>query len=249
MAIRIVIPRLPSIFVSYCDTKLWGGQSGSAVTGPGIAQGMGTMRTRATVRWGCLTKDRDDPALGARQRTQGSTLEAVRQGAVRSLRDPEGRRGRRRDRRDRGGREAAAGRDRDLHDLRVLARGRRNVVGQHVPRGRGRRGLHLYSYSFKPYDWTRTHARQPELQAYLEETVDEFGLRPHCSWASPSSRPPGTTTATSGRSHSTPASSTTAMCSSARSASSTCPGIPTGPGWRTSRDRSSTPPAGSTSTT
>ena len=37
----------------------------------------------------------------------------------------------------------------------------------------------LYSYSFKSYDWTRTHARQPELQSYLEETVDEFGLRPH----------------------------------------------------------------------
>jgi cation diffusion facilitator CzcD-associated flavoprotein CzcO len=37
----------------------------------------------------------------------------------------------------------------------------------------------LYSFSFKSYDWTRTHARQPELQQYLEETVDEFGLRPH----------------------------------------------------------------------
>ncbi|MGP0032430.1 MAG: flavin-containing monooxygenase [Acidimicrobiales bacterium] len=37
----------------------------------------------------------------------------------------------------------------------------------------------LYRYSFKSYDWTRTHARQPELQAYLEETVDQFGLRPH----------------------------------------------------------------------
>jgi cation diffusion facilitator CzcD-associated flavoprotein CzcO len=40
-------------------------------------------------------------------------------------------------------------------------------------------GSHLYCFSFKPYDWTRTHARQPELQKYLEETVDEFGLRPH----------------------------------------------------------------------
>jgi len=40
-------------------------------------------------------------------------------------------------------------------------------------------GSHLYSYSFKPHDWTRTHARQAELQKYLEETVDEFGLRPH----------------------------------------------------------------------
>ena len=38
---------------------------------------------------------------------------------------------------------------------------------------------HLYCYSFKPHQWTRTHARQPELQKYLEETVDEFGLRPH----------------------------------------------------------------------
>jgi len=40
-------------------------------------------------------------------------------------------------------------------------------------------GSHLYCFSFKPYDWTRTHARQPELQRYLEQTVDELGLRPH----------------------------------------------------------------------
>jgi len=38
---------------------------------------------------------------------------------------------------------------------------------------------HVYSFSFKPHAWSRTHARQPELQKYLEETVDEFGLRPH----------------------------------------------------------------------
>src|SRR5438477_8672033 len=38
---------------------------------------------------------------------------------------------------------------------------------------------HLYCFSFKPHVWTRSHARQPELQKYLEETVDEFGLRPH----------------------------------------------------------------------
>jgi cation diffusion facilitator CzcD-associated flavoprotein CzcO len=37
----------------------------------------------------------------------------------------------------------------------------------------------LYCYSFKPYGWTRTHARQAELQRYLEETVAEYGLRPH----------------------------------------------------------------------
>jgi cation diffusion facilitator CzcD-associated flavoprotein CzcO len=38
-------------------------------------------------------------------------------------------------------------------------------------------GSHLYCFSFKAYDWTRTHAKQPELQKYLEETVDEYGLR------------------------------------------------------------------------
>jgi cation diffusion facilitator CzcD-associated flavoprotein CzcO len=38
---------------------------------------------------------------------------------------------------------------------------------------------HLYCFSFKPYAWTRTHAQQPELQKYLEETVDQFGLRSH----------------------------------------------------------------------
>lgn len=38
---------------------------------------------------------------------------------------------------------------------------------------------HVYSFSFAPYDWTRTHARQPELLAYAEHVVDTFGLRPH----------------------------------------------------------------------
>ncbi len=40
-------------------------------------------------------------------------------------------------------------------------------------------GSHLYAFSFKPHDWSRTHAQQPELQKYLEEAVDEFGLRAH----------------------------------------------------------------------
>ena len=37
----------------------------------------------------------------------------------------------------------------------------------------------LYSYAFRPHDWSRTHARQAELQRYLEDVVDEHGLRPH----------------------------------------------------------------------
>jgi cation diffusion facilitator CzcD-associated flavoprotein CzcO len=38
---------------------------------------------------------------------------------------------------------------------------------------------HLYCYSFKSRDWARTHARQAELQRYLEEVVDDYGLRDH----------------------------------------------------------------------
>jgi cation diffusion facilitator CzcD-associated flavoprotein CzcO len=41
-------------------------------------------------------------------------------------------------------------------------------------------GSYLYSYSFKQrFPWTRTHAKQPELLRYIEEVVDEYGLRNH----------------------------------------------------------------------
>ncbi len=40
-------------------------------------------------------------------------------------------------------------------------------------------GSHLYSYSFHRHNRSRTHARQKELQQYLEDVVDAFGLRPH----------------------------------------------------------------------
>ena len=38
---------------------------------------------------------------------------------------------------------------------------------------------YVYSFPFKRYDWTRTHARQAEIHRYLEETVSDFGLAPH----------------------------------------------------------------------
>ncbi|MFY1671368.1 flavin-containing monooxygenase [Plantactinospora sp. WMMB334] len=38
---------------------------------------------------------------------------------------------------------------------------------------------HSYSFSFMGWDWTRTHARQPELMAYTEAILDRFDLRPH----------------------------------------------------------------------
>ncbi len=38
---------------------------------------------------------------------------------------------------------------------------------------------HYYSYSFRLHEWPRTHATQAEIQDYVEQVVDEHGLRPH----------------------------------------------------------------------
>jgi cation diffusion facilitator CzcD-associated flavoprotein CzcO len=38
---------------------------------------------------------------------------------------------------------------------------------------------HVYSFPFKRYNWSRTHAKQAELQAYLEETVSDWSLWSH----------------------------------------------------------------------
>jgi len=38
---------------------------------------------------------------------------------------------------------------------------------------------YVYSFPFKRFDWSRTHARQPEIHAYLEETCRDFDLYPH----------------------------------------------------------------------
>ena len=34
----------------------------------------------------------------------------------------------------------------------------------------------VYSYSFMPWDWTRTHASQAELQSYVEAVIARFGI-------------------------------------------------------------------------
>jgi cation diffusion facilitator CzcD-associated flavoprotein CzcO len=34
-----------------------------------------------------------------------------------------------------------------------------------------------YSFSFMQYDWSGTHAKQPELQQYAEDMIDRFGIR------------------------------------------------------------------------
>ena len=39
---------------------------------------------------------------------------------------------------------------------------------------------HLYSFSFAPNpDWTRTYSKQPEIREYLRQCADRFGVRRH----------------------------------------------------------------------
>ncbi|MGQ4601305.1 NAD(P)-binding protein [Nocardia sp. R6R-6] len=38
---------------------------------------------------------------------------------------------------------------------------------------------HWYSYSFRYFDWPRTHGRQPDILEYIESVVDDFGIGPH----------------------------------------------------------------------
>jgi cation diffusion facilitator CzcD-associated flavoprotein CzcO len=37
----------------------------------------------------------------------------------------------------------------------------------------------MYSYSFMPYRWSRSHASQAELQEYVERVIDHYGMRKH----------------------------------------------------------------------
>jgi cation diffusion facilitator CzcD-associated flavoprotein CzcO len=39
---------------------------------------------------------------------------------------------------------------------------------------------HLYSFSFAPNpNWTRTYSKQPEIEAYLQDVAERFGVSPH----------------------------------------------------------------------
>jgi cation diffusion facilitator CzcD-associated flavoprotein CzcO len=40
----------------------------------------------------------------------------------------------------------------------------------------------LFSFQFRKYPWSRTHARQPEVLKYLDATVDDLGLRDRCQF-------------------------------------------------------------------
>lgn len=38
---------------------------------------------------------------------------------------------------------------------------------------------HSYSFSFKRWDWSRSHARRDEILAYLQSIIDDYSLREH----------------------------------------------------------------------
>src|SRR3712207_9341501 len=39
---------------------------------------------------------------------------------------------------------------------------------------------HLYSFSFAPNpNWTRTYSKQPEIEAYLQDVAERFGVSGH----------------------------------------------------------------------
>ena len=44
---------------------------------------------------------------------------------------------------------------------------------------------HLYSFSFKRYDWSQRFASQRELLQYLHETVTDWEIRPHVRFSTP----------------------------------------------------------------
>lgn len=71
-----------------------------------------------------------------------------------------------------------------IHDFRIIEQAE-GLGGtwwdNHYPGAEVDVHSHLYSYPFKRFDWTRTHARQPELQRYITELVDEHDLMPHVS--------------------------------------------------------------------
>ena len=126
--------------------------------------------------------------------------EALDEGALRSRGDAEGRGRRRRVRRHRDGREAEAGRHRHVHDLRVVARDRRHVVGQHLsraPRSTSAR-TSTASRSSRTTGRARTPG-SPSCRSTSRRRSTSSGCGRTCGSASPSSRRRGTTTATSGR--------------------------------------------------
>ena len=153
-------------------------------------------------------------------------------------------------RRDRGRRQAQAGRDPQLHDLREVGAGRRHVVGQPVPRRRGRRRVARVLVPVQARSTGRgpTPSR-PSCRRYLEETVTDWGLWSHLRLGVAVDRAEWDETRTSTRSPSTPARRSSATSSWPPPDSSTCRSTPRGRGSMTSRGRSSTRRGGSTSTT
>ena len=106
---------------------------------------------------------------------------------------------------------------------------------------------HLYSFSFAPNPgWSRTYSRQPEIRDYLERVVDDFGVRDEDP-----ARLRGRRGALARRDVGARDLAGPGAGEGARSATGPLvePKTPGFPGWRRSRDRRSTRPAGTTTWT
>jgi cation diffusion facilitator CzcD-associated flavoprotein CzcO len=71
-----------------------------------------------------------------------------------------------------------------IHDFRIIEKAA-GLGGtwwdNHYPGAEVDVPSHLYSFPFKAFDWSRTHAQQPEMQRYIKDLVDEYDLSPHVS--------------------------------------------------------------------
>ncbi len=108
---------------------------------------------------------------------------------------------------------------------------------------------HLYSFSFAPNpDWPRTFSGQRHIRAYLEHVTDTFGLRPHIRFDSEVKRMAWDAEHLRWEIETASGDLTADVVVSATGPLSD-PKIPDIPGWTPSPARSSTPPAGTTTTT
>ena len=79
------------------------------------------------------------------------------------------------------GRHPAAGGRHPVHDRREERRGRRHLVGEHLPRCRVDVGNHFYCYCFEP---TRpldasSSPSSPSCRRYFERVMDRYGVGRH----------------------------------------------------------------------
>lgn len=108
---------------------------------------------------------------------------------------------------------------------------------------------HLYSFSFAPNaEWPRAFSPQPDIQAYLDRVADTFGIRQHIRFGTEVQRMSWDAEELHWRVETSTGTLTADVVVSATGPLSE-PKLPPSRGWTPSRERSSTPPPGTTPAT